>query len=213
MEINRKEICRYLGYRNIVPDENINALIESCVDEVLKFAVPASFYKRFPLKIDGNLIKIENLEFFSKSLSKNLADCTEVILFAATLGLEVDRILAKYSKINVSRAVVFQSTAAAAIEAFCNECQEKIESEVKKEGLFVRPRFSPGYGDVALSIQKDFLNMIKADRTVGIILTQGDIMIPEKSVTAFMGLSFVDSKCHREGCEICGKTDCLYRRL
>ncbi len=213
MEINRKEICRYLGYKNVVPDENINALIESCVDEVLKFAVPASVYKRFPLKIDGNLIKIENLEFYSKSLSKNLADCTEVILFAATLGLEVDRILAKYSKINVSRAVVFQSTAAAAIEAFCNECQEKIESEVKKEGLFVRPRFSPGYGDVALSIQKDFLNMIKADRTVGIILTQGDIMIPEKSVTAFMGLSSVDSKCYREGCEICGKTDCSYRRL
>lgn len=213
MEINRKEICRYLGYRNVVPDENINALIESCVDEVLKFAAPASFYKRFSLKIDGNLIKIENLEFYSKSLSKNLADCTEVILFAATLGLEVDRILAKYSKINVSRAVVFQSTAAAAIEAFCNECQEKIESEVKKEGLFVRPRFSPGYGDVALSIQKDFLNMIKADRTVGIILTQGDIMIPEKSVTAFMGLSSVDLKCHREGCEICGKTDCSYRRL
>ncbi len=213
MEIDRKEICRYLGYRNVVPDENINALIESCVDEVLKFAAPASFYKRFLLKIDGSLIKIENLEFYSKSLSKNLADCSEVILFAATLGLEVDRILVKYSKINVSRAVVFQSTAAAAIETFCNECQEKIESEVKKEGLFVRSRFSPGYGDVALSIQKDFLNMIKADRTVGIILTQGDIMIPEKSVTAFMGLSSVDTKCHREGCEICGKTDCSYRRL
>lgn len=212
MEIDRKEINRYLGYQHIIPDENVNSIIEECVLEVTKISVPLHVYVRFPLKISGDLIQIEDLEFKSSNLSRNLNGCSEVILFAATLGLDVDRMLARYSKINVSKALIFQSTAAAAIETYCNLCNEEIKKEVAGEGLFLRPRFSPGYGDVPLSIQKDFLKLINATRTTGIVLTDGDLMIPEKSVTAFMGVSKEDSRCLIEGCEICGKRDCAFRR-
>lgn len=37
-------------------------------------------------------------------------------------------------------------------------------------------------------------------------------MIPEKSVSAIMGLSKIDTKCHLEGCEACGNAECQYRR-
>jgi len=212
MEINRKEINRYLGYQHIVPDENVNQLIDECIVDVNKVSAPQHTYKRFPLKIDGDLITIESLQFNSKNLSKNLQGCDEIILFAATLGMDVDRTLARYSKINVSKALIFQSTAAAAIEGYCNELNENLRQQIASEGFFLRPRFSPGYGDVPLSIQKDFLNLINALRTTGIILTEGDLMIPEKSVTAFIGISKTNTSCHSEGCEACGKVDCSYRR-
>lgn len=212
MEINRKEINRYLGYQHIVPDENINLLIDECIIDVQKASEPKTTFQRFPLKIDGDLIKIESLEFKSANLSKNLKDCDEVILFAATLGMDVDRTLARYSKINVSKALIFQSTAAAAIEGVCNELNEDLRLKIAEEGLFLRPRFSPGYGDVPLAIQKDFLSLINAKVTTGIILTEGDLMIPEKSVTAFIGISKNNTNCQSQGCEACAKKDCSYRR-
>lgn len=118
----------------------------------------------------------------------------------------------RYNKLSIAKAAVLQGVGAAAIEAYCNECQKALEEELKAEGLFLRPRFSPGYGDLPLTIQKEFLDVLAAYKTVGIILSDGGVMLPEKSVTAVMGISSENSRCHIEGCEICGKKDCAYRR-
>ena len=37
-------------------------------------------------------------------------------------------------------------------------------------------------------------------------------MLPEKSVTAIMGVSEVNTHCRMEGCEACANTTCAYRR-
>ena len=51
----------------------------------------------------------------------------------------------------MSRAVVMQACAAAYLEQFCDEIQEKIGIEMEKEGKYLRPRFSPGYGDFSIA--------------------------------------------------------------
>lgn len=210
--INRAEIIRYLGYGRQVPDVDILALIETCVQEVEAAAEPKSVMRRFPVVVSEDRVQAAGLTFHSRQLARNLQDCEEVVFMAATLGLGVDRLLQKYLKLQVSKAVVVQATAAAAMEAYCNQCQKELEVRCAKEGLFVRPRYSPGYGDLVLSVQESFLQVLQAPKTVGIVLTEGDIMLPEKSVTAIMGLSPVQTGCHREGCEICGNTGCAYRR-
>ena len=210
--INRAEIIRYLGYGRQVPDVDILALIETCVQEVEAAAEPKSVMRRFPVVVSEDRVQAAGLTFHSRQLARNLQDCKEVVFMAATLGLGVDRLLQKYLKLQVSKAVVVQATAAAAMEAYCNQCQKELEARCAEEGLFVRPRYSPGYGDLALGVQESFLQVLKASKAVGIVLTEGDIMLPEKSVTAIMGLSPVQTDCHREGCEICGNTGCAYRR-
>ena len=60
---------------------------------------------------------------------------------------------------------------------------------MEAEGKNCKPRFSPGYGDLSITIQKDFLQALNADKTVGLSLSEGNLMIPEKSVTAFIGVS------------------------
>ena len=210
--IDRREVIRYLGYKGHTPTQDVLDLIEVCIKEVEAAAEPKYVMRRFPVEIDGEHVAAGGLSLHSSQLARNLKDCKEVIFFAATLGMGVDRLLHKYLKLQVSKAVVIQAVAAAAIEAYCNQCQQSIEAECAKEGLFVRPRYSPGYGDLALTVQNDFLQVLQAQKTVGIVLTEGDIMLPEKSVTAIMGLSPVQTGCHREGCEMCPNIGCAYRR-
>ena len=111
-----------------------------------------------------------------------------MIFFAATLGNGADMLIARYSKIAVSKAAVMQAVAATVMEEYCDRCQERIKEELQTEGLTLRPRFSPGFGDLSLQIQRDFLNVLNAGKYAGIFLSEGNIMLPEKSVTAFMGV-------------------------
>ena len=83
---------------------------------------------------------------------------------------------------------------------------------MKKKGLYLRPRFSPGYGDFSLSCQRAVLDALDAGKHLGIKLTDSFLMMPSKSVTAVIGVSQKPHRCDVKGCEACGKTDCLYRR-
>ncbi len=213
MEINKREAIRYLGYGKSVPDAATMELIDACMEEIEECAVPKYVCKRMDAQImEATCVRVEGLEMQSKQLAKNLKGCQEVIFFAATLGIEVDRRLHRYLRLQISKAAVFQAVAAAAMEAYCNEVQQELGRQIEKEGLYLRPRYSPGYGDLSLSIQGAFLQVLGATKQIGITLSDGDIMLPEKSVTAIIGISAENSKCHIQGCEACGKVDCPYQR-
>ena len=213
MIINRNEALRYMGFGRNKPDERTLELMEECIDEVQKVMQPRCVHRRFDLQVDGDdNIYAGGLTFHSRNLARNLTGCSEIIFMAATLGNGVDMLMNRYTKLSIAKAAVLQAVGAAAIEAYCNDCQRGFEEELRRENLYLRPRFSPGYGDLSLTIQKDFLAVLSAYKTVGIILSDGGVMLPEKSVTAVMGISSENSRCHIEGCEACGKQDCEYRR-
>ena len=46
--LRRKEIYRYLGFRNTQPPEDIVQRVETCVEEMERAAVFRTTYKRFP---------------------------------------------------------------------------------------------------------------------------------------------------------------------
>ena len=105
-----------------------------------------------------------------------------------------------------------QAAATAMLEDYCDElCREQQET-CEKEGLYLRPRFSPGYGDFPLNVQEDILSALEAGKRIGIKLTDSLLMVPTKSVTAVMGVSPKPYRCDVKGCEACQKADCLYRR-
>ena len=213
MEINRKEIFRYLGYGGHEADETVRNLAEECVRELEQAANCRSLMREYPLitaedgTIDGGCFRTK-----SKHLLKNLGGCGRVLVMAATLGSSVDRLLNRYGKLSVTKAVILQAAAAAMIEAYCNELCAGWKEEYEKRGLYLRPRFSPGYGDFSLSCQKELLDGLEAGKRIGITLTEGGLMLPTKTVTAVIGISEKEEPCRPAGCEVCEKRECPYRR-
>ncbi|MDF2888237.1 MAG: Vitamin dependent methionine synthase activation region [Lacrimispora sp.] len=213
MEISRKEILRYLGYGNTEGDETVSALIEEALEELLAAASPKSIYRSYPVTLlPENEIDFTVFRTKSRNLGKNLADCEEVILFAATLGTGVDVLLHKYTRLQMSKAVIMQAAAAAVIEEYCDEENRKLKQEYEARGFYLRPRFSPGYGDFSLECQKEITTVLETPKRIGIMLTESLLMTPSKSVTAVMGVSKKPYRCEIKGCESCGKKDCAYRR-
>ena len=102
------------------------------------------------------------------------------MLFCGTLGPNVDRAIRKH-RLHPSLALVWDAVGTAAIEQLCDDfCSHLPKPQ--------RPRFSPGYGDLPLETQGPLLQLLEAERLLGVGLTDSLLMTPTKSVTAFVGL-------------------------
>ena len=169
IDIDPREAARYLSYRGTEPEETVRSMIRDCIDEVNAAAVPRSVCERFPLSwSEESGFRAGTLRFTSRSLQRNLAGCREVYLFAATLGIAVDTLIRRAAMMDTAKGLVMQAVAAAAIEAYCDEENEKLRIQAEAEGLFLRPRFSPGYGDLSLDCQRDLLRVLQAQKTIGL---------------------------------------------
>ena len=211
MDRRIKEAIRYLGYKTTI-DEKILSIIQESFQELDEISELKSTYRTFELSEKDDELQIGNLQIKSKSLQKNLKRCTQVVLFGATMGIDVDRQIRTYELTDMVRAVVMQACAAAMLEEYCDEMQEKIARQLGEENLYLRPRFSPGYGDFSITHQKEILEMLDAPKRIGLTMTDAYMLAPTKSVTAVIGVSKTKEPCHRKGCEECTKADCLYRR-
>jgi hypothetical protein len=211
-----REAVRYLGYGKHAVDDGTLALIAESFADLRKVAEQKSIYRIFALSHGetggAGRLAIGGLEIESRNLAKNLKGCGEAALFAATLGVGVDRLIRRVEITNMAKAVVLQACAAAYLEEYCDACQERIAREARREGKYLRPRFSPGYGDFSLSYQAGIMRMLDCAKQIGLTMTDGCLMTPVKSVTAVIGICMTDVACHQSGCGSCRKRDCPYRR-
>lgn len=183
---DKKEICRYLGAKE--PDEELMKLIDECIKEcegVSKFSV---LYTVSDLSINENEIGFDTFSVQSGGLSKNLEKCEKAVIFAATTGIGIDRLISKYSVVSPAKAVILQAIGAERIESLCDTFNEEMRLKYETEGYSLRPRFSPGYGDLPLETQKDIFALLDCQKKLGLILNSNLLMSPSKSVTAFIGI-------------------------
>lgn len=206
-DVSRREIYRYLGYRGETPDGAIINAVERAVEWIMENCTFRAVWTRVALgeKLDFGLGAIE-----SSSLARNLDGCRELFLFAGTIGIEADRKIRREEVSSEAVGVIFDASASAAVEAGCNALNSRLCSIAEAEGRFLRPRFSPGYGDFPLEMQGALLNLLSAQKHIGLTLSPSLLMLPTKSVSALIGISDRPTGC-REGCENCEKVDCPYR--
>lgn len=188
LNINKSEIYRYLGYtKKASVTENIETMVDEILENVLMGSRPKVCYKRFHIEmkdeIDFGFLKVE-----SKDLAVNLSGCSEALIFAATIGIYTDMQIKKETILSPAKACVYQAVGATVIEAVCDSFNEWIRCEETAKGNFLKPRYSPGYGDVSLEIQTDIFRELDCAKMAGITLTDSLLMIPEKSVTAIVGI-------------------------
>ena len=154
-----------------------------CLDEISGKLTYKVCFIHLPLSVKGDNIDLSFAKVRSADLSKNLASCNSFVLFAATIGLECDRLISRYSKTSPLKSLMFQAIGAERVESLCNVFNSEIKEKYKTS-----PRFSPGYGDFPLSMQKDFFAVLEPSKRIGLCLNESLLMSPSKSVTAIIGI-------------------------
>lgn len=180
LTINPWEIANRLN----VPRDFTSAELNTCFDELKKVVNCRFSAVRVPVKrLCDNRLDCGFGEFTSDTLLKNLKDCKEVFVFAATIGMGVDRLLEKLSRISSAKHFITDALASAMAEALADKAED-----ILCEGINHRPRFSPGFGDLKIEIQPRLLDFVNAQRLLGITINNSYLMMPMKSVTAFIGI-------------------------
>lgn len=211
MEIRESEVLRYLGYRGSPVDEMVIRQIEEAKTELEACVTPKSVYGKWECKVDpAGTARIGGMIIKSSGLAAHIKDCGQAVLFAATLGTEADTLIRRYSVADIGKAAVMQAVCAAMIESYCDGLECQIAAEAARDGLYERPRFSPGYGDFSITHQKDIINMLDCGRRIGLTLADSFMMIPTKSVTALIGLTRVENHPAKK-CEGCSDLQCEFR--
>ena len=205
-ELNERECLRYAGTTPQAISAEEKALFESCLAEVGNKLSYKVCWGRFPVQRGENSLDFGFLQTDSRALMKNLEGCEEVIVFAATIGLEIDRSIRRYTNLSPAKALFFQAIGAERIESLCDTFCD----ELKGDGLQLRPRFSPGYGDLPLELQKDIFRVLDCPRKIGLSLNESLLMSPSKSVTAIIGIGRGEAEAENT-CSACEKSDCAYR--
>ena len=212
-KIDRAEAFRYMGHRGGALPENLNALADECEQRLLEAVAPKFVYALFGIEHTENGVAVSgtSLTLKGNDISAHLADCEKCVLFAATLGAGADAVIRGYESTAMEKAVIADCMASAAIEQVCDRAEAEIRE--KLPDMHFTWRFSPGYGDLPLDVQRDFLNVLGAQKRIGLTVTESLILIPRKSVTAVIGISEREIPKGRRGCAVCGMRDkCEFRR-
>jgi len=209
-EIPVKEVQRYMGYRGIAdigPD--IRVKIDKAIGQVSLQSHPRIISKEYPVTVRDNDVTIhagsEDVVLHSESLARNLSGCCGAILLAATIGPACDMLVRRAGVTSAVDASIYQAAGAAAIESFLDDMNDRYKADYEAQGLFLRPRFSPGYGDLKLDHQRDWFRLLDITKQIGIELTDSLLMVPTKSVTAIIGIGINKGTQGCSGCAGCNK--------
>lgn len=216
--IPEKEVQRYMGYHGIADiTPEMQARIGKAIDQVGVQSHPRIISKEYRITVLEKSVVIhagnEDVTLESEGLVRNLNGCCGALLLAATIGPACDMLVRRASVTSAADASIYQAAGAAAIEAFLDDYNEKLKKSYEARGLFLRPRFSPGYGDLKLDHQKDWFRLLDITKHTGIELTDSLLMVPTKSVTAIIGIGINREKTGCSGCSCCNRHDtCEFSR-
>ncbi len=212
LPIDAQEVLRYMGCNDLANDEVVT-LARRAIEALKKVLSCKACYRRTEVVLsDADVVDFGFMQLRSAALYKQLEGCKTAYLFAATIGIEADRLILQYKRSAPSFALALQAAGAAAIESYCDIlCNTVFEKEAADAGMHANRRFSAGYGDLAVEYQQHIFAALDCTRKIGLTLTDGYMMLPSKSVTAFVGIG--DKKaCIADKCSACTNSNCVFRK-
>ena len=210
MDIDVKEALRYAGVGE--PDENALRIVRQAAELVEKRASPRYTYRVLSVAHTERDVSLPEAGLILPgNLAKTmLADCEKAALLLCTLGAEFDRLLRTAQARDMVQALYIDACGSASVERGCDAAEKEIAA--RHPGLYLTDRFSPGYGDLPLSIQPGLLRALNGEKRLGVCAGPSYLLNPMKSVTAVIGLAFWPQPARIRGCAYCAfKQNCAYR--
>lgn len=123
----------------------------------------------------------------SMAVCRLLDSTTEVRLFAATIGEELEcRVHVLLQQRESFHGYILDRLGSFLIEDIITHLDDFIEQDCKQKGIVTTRRYSPGYRDFSLEAQHLFVELASEDISC-LQLNANHILKPEKSITALKG--------------------------
>ena len=212
IHVDISEAYRYISGVG-TPDLSVNTDLLRAAAMIEEIVSPRCILKLCEIdQNSGVCIRGTSLRFEGKSIAALLHDCDQCVIFCATIGNEVDALVRKWQVKDFSFAAMLDACASSAVESLCDNLEAELKEEYGAQSFYLTDRFSPGYGDLPLTIQPAFCDVLDTARKIGVVVSENCLMSPHKSVTAIIGLSKNPQKHFDTGCRDCRLIkSCKYR--
>lgn len=224
LEINYDEVLRYLGYRGQKISEELENTIKECIQQTKNKINPRYILRVYPIeryiKKDSRGNKIysvklagTNVDVDSEDIYNMLNGCSECVIMATTLGLDIEREIKRCSYSDLSNGIIIDSCATTAIEEVCDLVENRLREELYAKEKHITNRYSPGYGDLPIDLNRKLIDILGTQNSIGLTITESNIMLPRKSVVAIIGISESKLSSCKKSCLDCNNyNNCKYRK-
>lgn len=199
------EVLRYLGHKSQAIDPELKATLEATCARAAAAIRPRWVWRVFPLRQEdgiacsgsttGTRFLVEGTSLVLDGLSMEvlLQGASAIALMAVTCGPGPDLAWQRTHEKHPTQSLVYNACAVEIVERAADAANAQIDAWSRGQGFSATKRYSPGYGDLPLSVQPALLDALDAQNTLGITLTPQLWMVPQKSVTALIGLKETDN--------------------
>lgn len=212
MELDIREVMRYLGVHG-QPEPELRDQVSEVAAELTARLEPRYVYRVFPLERDGEGFALAGagVVLAGSLAGKMLGECHRAALLGCTLGWEFDRLLEETQRRDMARAVILDACGGALVEAGCDRAEEELRSRLA--GEYLTDRFSPGYADLPLDLQRPICAALDGEKRLGLHVTESLMLTPVKSVTAVIGIAHTPQAARIRGCGSCDMREtCALRK-
>lgn len=202
LQVQEKHVLESLGYSRVTPDDATHAKLDKAVATIEENAIPRWISREFTLA-EGVCLQGANVKLPGQDVERHLRGCTGVVLLAVTLGNQVEQSIRMAQAMDMSLAVMMDMAASVLIEQYAELAEEFLRKEVEAKGMYLTGRYSPGYGDLPIALQGEWLRLLDAPRRIGLSVSQSNILLPRKSITAVLGVAESPVTGSMAGCAHC----------
>lgn len=186
-EISIERVAKYLGQK--VVSEVFIELYEQAKKEVLEQAMPKTLCLVCQAEQQAGFYFLKELGITLKSndVNKLFYRCDKIAVLATTIGAKIDKTISAYQQTDMLMSTFMDACASVLVE----EVSEKLKKDLIKQfpQYHTTMSYSPGYGDLGLEMQGELIEKLQAEKLIGVRTNEQHLMIPLKSITAFVGLS------------------------
>lgn len=208
-----RDALRYMRAKET--DAKLINNIKSGFEHLNNIMRPRKIYGVFNIVRNKNYLSIANINLNSLNLNNLLINSQDCCLMAVTLGHETDREILIAQNRSMVDGLILDACASVMADVICDNLELEIIDNLNKNknlNLKLTPRFSPGYGDVPLDVSQEIIEVLNADKYIGLSMTRSGMMSPVKSITAFAGVINNNLNFNFNKCEACNNNkECAYK--
>lgn len=211
MQIDLNEALRYLNIRT--PDAGSLESIRPVAEALEERVQPRYTFACYPVEHNdaGEALIGSGLVLPGEMAKTMLRECSHAVLLLCTLGAEFERMMRETAARDMAAAAMLDACGSAYVEAGCDGAEQAVAARFP--GKFLTDRFSPGYGDLPLSLQPALCAALDSRRRLGVTVTESLLMLPVKTVSAVIGLADKPQPARIRGCGFCSRREsCEYRK-